>query len=73
MDLYFQDLAWFNIAKCEHALELDRNLADAHANIGFGKIFIGRAEETDSADVRSLALRARHGVDIEGRLWVEAV
>jgi TolB-like protein len=25
-------------AKCEHALELDRNLADAHANIGFGKI-----------------------------------
>ena len=35
------------IAKCERALELDRNLAEAHANIGFGKIFIGRAEETE--------------------------
>src|ERR1700722_3153393 len=27
------------IAECEHALQLDRNLAHAHAMIGFGKIF----------------------------------
>jgi TolB-like protein len=33
------------MAECEHALALDRNLAQAHSNIGFGKIFIGRAEE----------------------------
>ena len=36
------------IAECEHALELDRNLASAEASIGFGKILIGRAEETEA-------------------------
>ncbi len=36
------------IAECEHALALDRNLADAHSYIGFGKIYIGRAEETEA-------------------------
>src|SRR5277367_5553314 len=35
------------IAECERALALDRNLAQAHALIGQGKIFIGRAEETE--------------------------
>jgi len=35
------------IAECEHALELDRNLAAAHSYIGLGKIFVGRAEETE--------------------------
>jgi TolB-like protein len=47
------------IAKCEHALELDRNLADAHANIGFGKIFIGRAEETETHIAEGLRLSPR--------------
>src|SRR5208282_1136137 len=36
------------IAECEHALELDRNLASVHALIGFGKIFIGRSQETEA-------------------------
>ena len=36
------------IAECEHGLALDRNLASAHALIGQGKIFIGRAEETEA-------------------------
>jgi TolB-like protein len=36
------------IAKCEHALELDRNLASAHSFIGLGKIYIGHAEETEA-------------------------
>jgi tetratricopeptide (TPR) repeat protein len=36
------------IGKCEHALALDRNLANAHAFIGLGKIFVGRAEETEA-------------------------
>jgi TolB-like protein len=47
------------IAKCERALELDRNLAEAHANIGFGKIFIGRAEETEAHIAEGLRLSPR--------------
>jgi TolB-like protein/class 3 adenylate cyclase len=44
------------IAECEHALTLDRNLANAHAQIGFGKIFIGRAEETEAHIAEALRL-----------------
>ena len=47
------------IAECEHALELDRNLATAHATIGLGKIFIGRAEETDAHIAEALRLSPR--------------
>jgi hypothetical protein len=36
------------IAECEHALALDRNLAQAHVFIGIGKTFIGRAEEAEA-------------------------
>jgi TolB-like protein/class 3 adenylate cyclase len=36
------------MAKCEHALELDRNLVHAHSYIGLGKILTGRAEETEA-------------------------
>ena len=44
------------IAECEHALELDRNLAAAHTSIGYGKIFIGRAEETEAHVAEALRL-----------------
>jgi TolB-like protein/class 3 adenylate cyclase len=47
------------VAECEHALELDRNLADTHSVIGFGKIFIGRAEETEAHIVEALRLSPR--------------
>jgi TolB-like protein/class 3 adenylate cyclase len=47
------------VAECEHALELDRNLADAHSVIGLGKIFIGRAEETEAHIVEALRLSPR--------------
>jgi TolB-like protein len=47
------------IAECEHALELDRNLAGAHATIGFGKMYIGRAEETEAHVVEALRLSPR--------------
>ncbi len=50
------------IAECEHALELDRNLAEAHGAIGFGKIFIGRAEETEAHVVEALRLSPRDTV-----------
>jgi TolB-like protein len=55
------------IAKCERALELDRNLADAHANIGFGKIFIGRAEETEAHIAEALRLSPR---DTYAYIWM---
>ena len=47
------------IAECEHALALDRNLAQAHANIGLGKNLIGRPEETESHIVEALRLSPR--------------
>ena len=47
------------IAECEHALALDRNLADAHSFIGLGKIFIGRAEETEAHIAEALRLSPR--------------
>jgi tetratricopeptide (TPR) repeat protein len=47
------------IAECEHALALDRNLAHAHAMIGFGKHFIGRAEETEAHVADALRLSPR--------------
>jgi TolB-like protein/class 3 adenylate cyclase len=47
------------IAECEHALVLDRNLAGAYATIGWGKIFIGRAEETEAHIVDALRLSPR--------------
>ena len=47
------------IAECEHALALDRNLATAHSIIGLGKIFIGRAEETEAHVAEALRLSPR--------------
>jgi TolB-like protein/class 3 adenylate cyclase len=47
------------IAESEHALALDRNLAFAHASIGIGKSFIGRAEETEAHIVDALRLSPR--------------
>jgi tetratricopeptide (TPR) repeat protein len=47
------------IDECEHALELDRNLADAHSGIGLGKIFVGRAEETEAHVAEALRLSPR--------------
>ena len=55
------------IAECEHALELDRNLATAHALIGFGKIFIGRAEETEAHIAEALRLSPR---DTMAYIWM---
>ena len=47
------------IAECEHALALDRNLAGAHSVIAFGKILIGRAEETEAHVDEALRLSPR--------------
>jgi TolB-like protein/class 3 adenylate cyclase/Tfp pilus assembly protein PilF len=51
--------AALGIAECEHALALDRNLAAAHSIIGLGKIYIGRAKETEAHIVEALRLSPR--------------
>ena len=43
----FTNRAMQGIRECEHALALDRNLADAYGCIGMAKYFVGRAEETE--------------------------
>ena len=58
------------IAECEHALELDRNLAGAHSIIGLGKIFIGRAEETEAHIAEALRLSPR---DTAAYIWITYV
>jgi tetratricopeptide (TPR) repeat protein len=47
------------VRECECALELNRNLAIAHANIGFGKVQIGRADETEAHIKEALRLSPR--------------
>jgi TolB-like protein/class 3 adenylate cyclase len=55
------------IAECEHALKLDRNLANAHAFIGSGKILIGRARETEAHIDEALWLSPR---DMTAYIWM---
>jgi tetratricopeptide (TPR) repeat protein len=50
------------IAECEHALALDRNLAGAHVLIGLGKVFVGRAEETETHVLEAFRLSPRDTV-----------
>ena len=55
------------IAECEHALALDRNLAQALSQIGMGKIYSGRAEETEAHIVEALRLSPR---DTLAYIWM---
>ena len=59
LSTYVTKRAAQGIAECEHALALDRNLASAHSLIGFGKIFVGRAEETEAHIAEALRLSPR--------------
>ena len=63
----FAKRATEGIAECEHALELDRNLATAHSYIGFGKISIGRGQETESHIGEALRLCPR---DTLAYIWM---
>jgi TolB-like protein len=58
------------IAECEYALGLDRNLAHAHAIIARGKIFVGRAEETEAHIADALRLSPR---DTMACIWMNHV
>jgi hypothetical protein len=53
----FTSRAAQGVAECEHALALDRNLAQAHSIIGRCKIFVGRAEETEAHVAEALRLQ----------------
>ena len=55
------------IAECEHALALDRNLAQAHSIIGLGKSLIGRAEENEAHVCEALRLSPR---DMLAYIWM---
>jgi tetratricopeptide (TPR) repeat protein len=65
----FTNRAAEGIAKCEHALSLDRNLAAAHAMIGMAKLFTGRAEENESHVLEALRLSPR---DTLAHTWLLA-
>jgi tetratricopeptide (TPR) repeat protein len=65
----FTKRAMPGIAECEHALALDRNLANAHFSIGVGKTFIGRAEETEAHIVEALRLSPR---DPTAHVWMNS-
>jgi tetratricopeptide (TPR) repeat protein len=47
------------IAECERALAIDRNYAHAHGWIGLGKIYVGRAEETEAHILEALRISPR--------------
>jgi TolB-like protein/class 3 adenylate cyclase len=55
------------IAQCEHALALDRNLVHAHSIIGRGKVFVGRAQETEAHIAEALRLSPR---DTMAYIWM---
>jgi len=58
------------IAECERALELDRNLAEAHGFIGLAKCFAGRAEETEAHVQEAFRLSPR---DNKTYIWMTHV
>ena len=47
------------VRECERALELDRNLADAHAQLGGAKISVGQAEDAEAHIQEALRLSPR--------------
>ena len=66
----FTNRAAQGIAECEHALELDRNLAGPHAIVGQAKVFIGRAEEAEAHIAEALRLSPR---DTLAYVWMTFV
>ena len=58
------------IAECERALELDRNLAEAHAQIGLAKYVTGRGAETEAHINEAFRLSPR---DIFAHRWLAMV
>src|SRR5450631_20401 len=66
----FTNRAAQGIAECEHALQLDRNLADAHSAIGLAKYFMGQSAETEGHVLEALRLSPR---DLRANQWMHFV
>jgi TolB-like protein/Flp pilus assembly protein TadD len=58
------------IAECEQALALDRNLAIAHAFIGFAKFLLGRGSETEPHINEAFRLSPRDTIAPRWLVWV---
>jgi TolB-like protein len=58
------------MAECHHALELDRNLAGAHASIGMAKLFMGRGAETEDHVREAFRLSPRDSGSFRWKLLV---
>ena len=63
----FTNRAALAVRGCEQALELDDNLADAHAYLGFIKVFLGRGAESEAHILQALRLSPR---DIYAFKWM---
>ena len=48
-----------SLREFEFAISLDRNLAWAHANAGFAKVLLGRAEEAEADLLNAIRLSRR--------------
>jgi TolB-like protein/class 3 adenylate cyclase len=59
--------ATLGIRECEQALQLDRNLTEAHGTIGLAKLLIGRGAETDAHIQEAFRLSPR---DPGGFRWM---
>jgi TolB-like protein/class 3 adenylate cyclase len=58
------------IAECGHALALNQNLADAHASIGIGKVFVGRAAEAEAHIHEAMRMSPRDEGAYRWMSWV---
>jgi len=67
---FFTNRAAQGIAECEHALLLDRNLADAHSDIGLAKYFMGQSCETEGHILEAFRLSPR---DLRANQWMHFV
>jgi TolB-like protein/class 3 adenylate cyclase len=63
----FTNRAIRGIAECEHALTIDRNLANAHGFIGLAKVLLGRAVETENQIREAFRLSP---CDMNTNLWM---
>jgi tetratricopeptide (TPR) repeat protein len=66
----FTNRAAQGIAECEHALLLDRNLANAHSAIGLAKYFLGQSVETEGHILEAFRLSPR---DMTAYQWMHFV
>ncbi|MEY9181660.1 MULTISPECIES: tetratricopeptide repeat protein [Bradyrhizobium] len=58
------------LAECERALALDRNIAEAHALIGWAKYFMGRGAETETHISEAFRLSPRDILSFQWSMMV---